>query len=220
MNRHLSTEQLSSYLDGEIGFFETQELEHHLGDCTACRSQLESMQRLVIGVRRMERVAPPRAIAQEVRQRIAAEEAAPSWRRRLQVFLGGMAFQPALRTSAAMGLAFVFTLFLLNQSVEQEQRNLQPPAEAVVTVQTYFGDNSPAPLPLTTSEVAGRQFVWLGERWIQRGLEGEQPQTLVAARSPEGRAMLSAYSDLEFLISDGSRVVLRYRRATVELSGS
>ena len=42
----------------------------------------------------------------------------------------------------------------------------------------------------------------------------------MVAASSEGRAMLSKYSDLELLLADGTPVVMRYRLATVELSGS
>jgi hypothetical protein len=130
--------------------------------------------------------------------------------------------QPAFRTSAVMGLAILFSVFLLTQGLQPHGRQssaaLEEP-DPVVTVQTYFGE-PPLNLPPTTSEVAGREFVWFGGRWIQRGLEGKKPEAHVAAASSEGRAMLSKYSDLELLLADGTPVVLRYRLATVELSGS
>jgi hypothetical protein len=117
-----------------------------------------------------------------------------------------------------MGLAILFSVFLLSHGTEHVQPAPAPlDEEPVTSVQTYFGE-PPLDLPPTTSEVAGREFVWSGDRWIQRGLEGKKPEAHVAAASPEGRAMLSKYSDLEFLLADGTPVVLRYRLATVELS--
>jgi hypothetical protein len=223
MNRHLSTEQLSSYLDGEIGSSLAERIEEHLDSCPACRTQLESMERVVSGLRRVERPSPPPALAAEVRRRIAAVPQAHGLRRRLQLLLSGFAWQPAFRTSAAMGLAILFSVFLLSHGLEGEHHDpavlLDEEPTTVVTVQTYFGQ-PPLVLPPTTSEVAGREFVWSGGRWIQRGLEGKKPEAHVAAESPEGRAMLSKYSDLGFLLADGTPVVLRYRLATVELSGS
>jgi hypothetical protein len=221
MNRHLSTEQLSSYLDGEIGSSKAERIEEHLDSCPACRAQLEGMERLVSGLRRVERPSPPPALAAEVRRRIAVAPEPHGLRRRLELLLSDICLRPAFRTSAAMGLAILFSVFLLSDGLERAHHNapvLDAP-DPVVTVETYFGQ-PPLALPPTTSEVAGREFVWSGGRWIQRGLEGKKPEAHVAAESPEGRAMLSKYADLEFLLADGTPVVLRYRLATVELSGS
>jgi hypothetical protein len=227
MNRHLSTEQLSSYLDGEIGSSKAERIEEHLDTCPSCRAQLEGMERLVSGLQRVQRPSLPPDLAVAVRRRIAAapEPYGPyTWLRRLQLqlsLLGDIALRPAFRTSAAMGLAILFSVFLLNNGLEHAHRAapaLDEPT-TVVTVQTYFGQ-PPLNLPPTTSEVAGREFVWFDGRWIQRGLEGKKPESHVMAESPEGRAMLSKYADLDLLLADGTPVVLRYRLATVELSGS
>jgi hypothetical protein len=221
MNRHLSTEQLSSYLDGEIGSSQAERIEKHLDSCPVCRAQLESLERLVSGLRRIERLSPPPALATAVRRQIAAAPEPHGLRRRLQLLLSDLALRPAFRTSAAMGLAILFSVFLLSEGLEHAHHAAPAldEANAVFTVQTYFGQ-PPPDLPPTTSEVAGREFVWSGGRWIQRGLEGKKPEAHVAAESTEGKAMLSKYSDLELLLADGTPVVLRYRLATVELSGS
>jgi hypothetical protein len=52
---------------------------------------------------------------------------------------------------------------------------------------------------------------------VQQGLEWEKPVASVDSRSPEGRKLLSQYSDLKFLLADGSPVVLRYNLETVEI---
>jgi hypothetical protein len=182
----------------------------------------------VSGLRRIERPSPPPALATEVRRQIAAAPEPHGLRRRLQLLLSLLsnvlsdtALRPAFRTSAAMGLAILFSVFLLSEGLEHAHHAapVLDEANAVFTVQTYFGQ-PPPDLPPTTSEVAGREFVWSGGRWIQRGLEGKKPEAHVAAESTEGKAMLSKYSDLELLLADGTPVVLRYRLATVELSGS
>src|SRR6185369_14843220 len=94
----------------------------------------------------------------------------------------------------------------------------------------------------TTSEVAGRTFVrqedddlWkylvydtagqtesAGQErtvWVEQGLTADPaPQEKsVDARSPEGRELLARYADLGYLLADGSRVVMRYQRATLVL---
>jgi len=223
MTRHLSTEQISSYMDGEIGASQTKRIEEHLGSCPACRGELEAMERLVLKLHRMQRPIPPLALAAGVRRQIAMAPE-PSGLQRLWLLLSEMSLRPAFRTSAAMGLAMLFSVFLLSHGLIESQ---QDEVEPIGIVKTYFG--RPFVVPRTTSEVAGLEFVLSDtdeHRWIQRGLEGEVPESLVAAKSPEGRAMLSKYSDLEFLLDEGKQtVVMRYRLAkdrfaTVELSGS
>jgi hypothetical protein len=179
------------------------------------------MDRVVAELRAVARPAPPPALAAAVRRRIAAAPEPRGLLQRLQIWLSDLSLQPAFRTSAVMGLAILFSVFLLTQGLERQHHSaaVQDAPDPVVTVQTYFGE-PPLNLPPTTSEVAGREFVWSGGRWIQRGLEGKKPEAHVAAASSEGRAMLSKYSDLELLLADGTPVVLRYRLSTVELSGS
>ncbi len=218
MDRHLSTEQLSSYLDGEIGFREGQVLEGHLASCAKCREELASLQRVVIGLRRLERPPVPPALPFRVRQQVAAASEPRGLLQSLQLLLTDFEMKPAVRAFAAMGLALIFSLFVVSPDWNP---SIDRPAEPdfVVTVDTY-PDQPPLPLPQTTSEVAGREFVYAGGRWVQRGFENERPVTRVDAQSPEGQAMLSKYSDLGMLLADGSRVVLLYRLSTVELSGS
>jgi Putative zinc-finger len=221
MTRHLSTEQLSSYMDGETGPSQAERIEEHLGSCPACRGRLESMERLVLSLHRIQRRALPLAVAAGVRRQIATAPE-PSSLQRLWLLLSEMSLRPAFRTSAAMGLAMLFSVFLLSQSLIGSEE-----VEPKGIVKMYFG--MPLVVPQTTSEVAGLEFVMSDtdeHRWIQRGLEGEVPESLVAAKSPEGRAMLTRYSDLEILLDEGRQtVVMRYRFAkdrfaTVELSGS
>jgi hypothetical protein len=87
-------------------------------------------------------------------------------------------------------------------------------------VSEAFGD-APTVLPQTTSEVAGRVFVLSDDVWVQRGVDASDargPRARVQARSPQGRALLAQLTDLGVLLADGSRVVLRYKLETLELS--
>jgi hypothetical protein len=217
MMRHLSTEQLSSYLDGEEGHVETREVEVHLASCPACRARLSSMQRLVVEIRRMERSTPPPDLAYQVKAQVAALGEVRTLRSRARDFFRSLALQPSFRTAAAMGLGVAMVLgYLAWQNVPPVPVPAGPRTE-IVTVKTTFGE-APLGLPETTSEVAGREFVWSGDRWVQKGLEWKTPETRVMLASPEGQAMISRYSDLMLLLTDGSRVVMQYRLATVELS--
>ncbi len=217
MKRHLSTEQLSSYMDDEVGHAESREVEVHLAACPACRARLSSMRRLVVELRRMERPAPPQDLAYQVKAQVVAQGEVRTLRSRVQDLFRSLVFGPSFRAAAAMGMALALVLGF------EAWGNVPPvpPPDGtrpeIMTVQTTFG-NPPLGLPETTSEVAGLEFVWSGDRWVQKGLEGKQPEARVMVASPEGQAMISKYSDLMLLLTDGSRVVLRYRLATVELS--
>ena len=228
MNRHVTIEQLSAYLDRELGFVEMRQLDAHFEACPACGARLASMRRTLQGLARVERLAPPPMIAQQIRSRIAVESAVPpSPLRRLFRLMSSLLLQPALRTSLGMGLTrtslamgftLVVSLVLVTHNVERESRNLMPPVspEPQAVVETYLGA-PPLGLPPTTSEVAGLEFVWTDEGWVQRGLEGERPEAMVDIGSPEGQALLTRYTDLELLVADGSTVVMRYNLETVEL---
>jgi hypothetical protein len=234
MNRHIHTEQLSAYLDSELGVAESRELEIHLRECAECGANLASMRRVLSGLAQVERSAPPPELAQSIRRQTRTqsprrvEVSLHSWR---SFFL--LPIQPTLRTSFAVGLTFVMSVFLVGHGVEQEHlrkagvdldglaHDLVKAAVPQESVKVYFGDETPLFWPETTSEVAGREFI-LNDKvlddkvWVQRGLEGKKPSAHVDARSPEGRRLLTKYSDLGYLLAEG-RVVLRYNTETVEL---
>lgn len=212
MNRHVSAEQISAYLDAELGYSEIRQIENHCSSCKECGARLDSMQRVVSGLGRVERTAPPPALRQQIRQQLAAQPPAPSLDRALNAFclLFFPPVRPALRTAAVMGLALVMGIVgLLHESEGLAQIH---PGQEVVTVElgAQLG-------PPTTSEVAGRKFFWTDDGWIQKGLEGQTPVARVDAGSPQGRALLTRYSDLQLLLRDGSPVVLRYDLETVEI---
>ena len=213
MNRHVTTEQLSAYLDRELGIAEMRQLDAHFNACSDCGAHLVSMRRVLNGLGRVQRAAPPPVIAQQIRRRMAVEAAAPvSPLRRLLFLLSGLALQPHLRTSIAMGLTLVLCVSLVGHGVGG---GVAEPQEEKFVVKTYPG--SPLSLPPTKSQVADRDFVWTEAGWVQEGLKWEQPRAQVDIHSPEGQALLTRYSDLELLLADGSPVVLRYNLETVEL---
>jgi anti-sigma factor RsiW len=77
MSRHISSEGLSAYLDGETAPAETQTVESHLAACEPCRVRLESARRLVGGLRRLAPAeAPPPELAARIRRQIAAAASA------------------------------------------------------------------------------------------------------------------------------------------------
>ncbi|MFL6259422.1 MAG: hypothetical protein ACJ76Y_06905 [Thermoanaerobaculia bacterium] len=213
MNRHVSTEQISGYLDAELGYSEIRQIENHCSACKECGERLEAMQRVVSGLGRVERSAPPPALRQQIRQQVAVQPPTSNLTRALSSFrLLFFPIRPALRTASAVGLALVVGIFVLHHEIEGLPAAAEPGQE-VVTVQpgAQLGQL------LTTSEVAGREFIWTDDGWIQKGLEGQTPVARMDAGSPQGRALLTKYSDLQLLLEDGSPVVLRYDLETVEI---
>lgn len=211
MNRHVSTEQLSAYLDAELGYSEIRQIEKHCSACTECGARLDAMQRVVSGLGQVGRATPPAALRQQIRQQIAVQPPAPSFERALNafclIFFPILPIRSALRTAAAMGLALVVGIFVLHHRAEAQ------PGQEEVTVELGAQTGQ----LYTTSEVAGRQFIWTDDGWIQKGLVGQTPVARVDAGSPQGRALLTRYSDLKFLLEDGYPVVLRYDLETVEI---
>jgi anti-sigma factor RsiW len=191
-----------------VGHAETREVEVHLASCPSCRGRLSSMRRLVVEIRRMERAAPPADLAYQVKAQVAAHGAPRTLRSRARDLFRSLVFQPSYRAATAMGLAIAVVLSVLLYV---------PPVGAQPEVAVFLG-GPPLGLPETTSEVDGLEFVWSGDRWVQKGLEWKTPETRVMLASPEGQAMINLHSDLMLLLTDGSRVVLQYRLATVELS--
>lgn len=212
MNRHISTEQLSAYLDTELGIVGMRQLEAHCAACQECGARLASMRRVVTGLGRAERAALPPGLHQQIRRQVVQEVPVYGMRKLLQS-LRFMLFpiQPGLRTAVGMGMALVVSLFAVNHvvvvpeplpAVEIEEVTVEPGAQFVEP---------------TTSEVAGREFVWTEAGWVQRGLEGTVPAAHVDADSPRGKELLKRYSDLKLLLVEGSPVVLTYGLQTVEI---
>lgn len=217
MNRHFSAEQLSAYLDSELGFVEMRQLEAHCAACAECGARLAALRRVVAGLGSIDRALPPPALRQQIRRQLIKEVPAHGIRAALES-LRFLLFppRPALRTGAAMGLALVVGLFAVSHGPSREvfpRQEPRRPGQEVVTVEA----GAPLAMLLTTSEVAGREFIWTEAGWVQRGLEGETPEARLDTGSARGRELLTRYSDLEFLLADGSPVVLRYQLETVEI---
>jgi anti-sigma factor RsiW len=241
MSGHISLESLSAYLDGETAPSETRRLEAHLAACAPCSSRLEATRRVVGGLRFLRPAPPPPDLPARLEDRIAAERAGAGDRRggldrlsslrslrSVRSWLWWQGLPPlhgswsAARPLVTAGLALLVAMLLLQNG--ESGVGLGSPAPKLphagpeFLVSEAFGE-APQVLPQTTSEVAGRVFVWSDDVWVQRGVDAGptgQPRA-VAARSPAGRAMLAKLSDLDVLLADGSRVVLRYNTETVEL---
>jgi hypothetical protein len=215
MNRHISTEQLSAYLDSELGIVEMRQLEAHCEACPECGARLVSMRRVVTGLGRVERAALPPALHQQIRRQMV-QEIPPHGLRKVWQSLRFMLFpmQPGLRAAAAMGMALVIGLFAVSHGVVDPFPRPEPvPAPEIEVVTVELG----AQFGPTTSEVDGRKFILTEAGWVQRGLEWAVPAAHVDANSPRGKELLKRSPNLKLLLVEGSPVVLTYGLQTVEI---
>jgi hypothetical protein len=225
MNHHVSTEDLSAYLDSELGYAEVAPFEAHCASCPECDARLTAMRRVVNGLGGIHRAEPPAALRHQIRREVQTAPPVSGFAQRIGWALDSLRIllfpvKPVMRASAAFGLAAVAGLFAVGHGLgDGFLRTDEPqPRKPIEIVETRLGEPLALP-PQTTSEVAGRKFIWTDAGWVQRGLEGETPETRLDAHSPQGRALLTKCSGLQFLLEDGSSVVLRYNTETVEIHG-
>ncbi|MEA2693495.1 MAG: hypothetical protein QOJ16_2882 [Acidobacteriota bacterium] len=237
---HPDAELLSAYLDDEVGLVEARGLESHLQTCDACRAQLRQLRGVVHQLSGLDRPSPPPWLVSQVRREVLYQKKESFWAR-----LGSGFLQLPLATPVASAFSVLLSVGCLLLLFSAIGKGLG--SGALSSLATYPGPvEAPKSDPNfvvteTTSEVAGRTFVRQEDKalwdyvlydtagqtesagrertvWVEQGLmPGPAPQASIDARSPEGRALLARYSDLGYLLADGSRVVMRYQRATLEL---
>ena len=211
-SQHLTSELASAYLDCELPAPDRQRLHLHLESCADCRARLERVRGTVALLAQIRRSAPPAGLAQQVRRGILAEAGGGPPRRsllsRLASGWGGIA------TLATAAVTLIAVGVVRDFSLERDRAlGLRAPHEVVsVTFQDFLFQ------PPTTSEVAGRTFVWNDDNlWVEEGVRERAPHRVVLASSPAGKQLLARYRDLGYLIAGGERVLIREQRDTLEL---
>ena len=219
MNGHISSESLSAYLDGESRAAELRKLEAHLEVCTTCTDRLERLRGTAFAVARsVRREAPPPYLAARIRSRVAAEEAARGPVARFFRFLLDVPLRPGFSAPLAAGLTVVLSTLLLSQGMGPSSFAPSVSAGHKPKFKVTEGVGDVSWVPQTTTEVAGRQFVLRYDVWVQSGVSDIVPSDIVATGSPQGKEILARLSGLAMLLADGSRVVIRDQRRTLELS--
>jgi anti-sigma factor RsiW len=221
MNRqelsHPSIDALSALLDGELSLAERAQVKEHLSACSACSARLDGLRRTTQALARVRRATPPPALAARTLETAARTRTEPL--ESMAERLGGFVLSRFLSGRLVLaGLALLvsnaswFAVREVQLGGRDAALRLEPPREIVSVLPGTVRFSVP-----TTSEVAGREFVLLDAGWVERGLERAQPSLHVHAESPVGRRLLARYDGLGDLMTDGSRIVLRYRGASVEL---
>lgn len=225
MNRHITSEVLSAYLDYEVDLPVRRIVERHLESCEECRSHLVSMQRVVHSLGRVERMAPPLALAAQIRRQAAEQPPLTFWSRCKELFLD-LPRRSEMRTHLAMAMGLFVCVFLVGHGIERQHlENLALQQEPVEDVTYILGGTSPEAWGNATSEVAGRKFELVdNEHWVEQGVHFEDPvyYARIDPQSPEGQAFMRRYADLDTLLSGGSTVVMvdEDTMTLVELSAS
>jgi hypothetical protein len=222
MNRHITSEVLSAYLDYEVELPVRRNVERHLESCEKCRTHLVSMQRVVRGLSRVERVAPPLPLAAQIRRQAEAQASLGLWARCKELFLE-LPRRSEMRTHVAMAMALVVSVFLVGHGIERrhlEQLALGQEPNFEVSVDEGVSDGAWSP---GTSEVAGREWLWedVDRIFVEKGFRNGPTVAHIYKGSPEGQALLRSNRDLDNLFGEGVRAV-RFRdgQTFVELSTS
>jgi hypothetical protein len=191
MSRHATAEDLSAYLDQELPRPQLRLVETHLEECEECRTRFEGLRRVVGKLHRLESMAPPPVLAQQVQRRIALDGGRQAaFLERLERRLGGLPMEPSVGVTFALVFAFAIILYLFGWWVDVRQGGttiLAPPAEVQ------------GEMPL--EEVDGRLFELEGDLWIERGLDPAAPVTRLTLEDPEALAVLESYPRLSARIS-------------------
>lgn len=210
MNRHITSEVLSAYLDYEVDLPVRRTVERHLESCQECRAHLVSMQRVVRGLSKVERVALPMDLSAQIRRQAQAQPPLTLWGRCKELFLE-LPRRSEMRTHVAMAMGLFVCVFLVGHGIERRQlENLalgQEAREPIEKVTYNYGEAPAAAWESPTIEIADRKFVWEERNvWVEKEFQYDQATAKIDAGSPEGQAFVRRYANLYDVLEDGARV--------------
>ncbi|MEM1206424.1 MAG: hypothetical protein AAGN66_24540 [Acidobacteriota bacterium] len=198
MTRQAEAEQLSAYIDGQLGPEEREKIERLLEQDDDVRLRYEGMRRVTTGLGHLERLAPPPSLGQAVARRVALEGEHRSLLDRIEGGLSHFERQPS--TFLMFSLVFALSLIILFFAWGIDKRGASPPIVPLVLEQ---GDQ------VTVQGIVFEQVS--GGLWVQEGIDPAAPAEPLDLDSEEGRRILAERPELHSII-----LFLRYAHLDIE----
>lgn len=168
MSRHATAAQLSAYLDEELPPPQLRLVEDHLEECPDCRRQLEGLRRVVRGLRRLEDLAPPPTLGQDLVRRIRLEPQPRDLLQRLEGRIQNAPLQSTVGFTFALVFALAVILFLFLNWVDERRQTHQPVLVAPSEILDADDFTLPEePVPTRTVSAASEE----AQRWIESAPE-------------------------------------------------
>jgi anti-sigma factor RsiW len=168
MSRHATAAQLSAYLDEELPPPQLRLVEDHLEECPDCRRELEGLRGVVRRLRRLEELAPPPALGQDLARRIRLEPQPRDLLQRLEGRIQNTPMQSTVGFTFALVFALAVILFLFVNWVDERRQAHQPVLVAPSEILDAEDFTLPEePLPTRTVSAASEE----ARRWIETAPE-------------------------------------------------
>lgn len=204
LNPHAPTELLSAYVDGELPENDGRRLEEHLALCPSCRAELTSLHRVVDSLRRLERTAPPPALAQHVQRRIALDSTRATAFGRFEDELARLRPMISIFMPFAVVIALAAILYFFASTLHRLEN--RGPAIVIPTREAASAFPEPGVESAARREAGGRTFERAGNAWRQLDLPAAATPREIAPGSPEAAALLEAHPWLGDLFVEGDSV--------------
>ena len=214
LHPHAPTELLSAYLDGELPAGDGRRVEEHLALCPSCRAELTSLHRVIDSLRRLERTAPPPALAQHVQRRIALDAPRVTALGRFEDELARLRPLIAIFMPFAVVVALATILYFFASSLDRLEN--RGPAIVIPTPEAARAYREPGTDVPDRREAGGRTFERTAGAWRQLDLPPTIPRTIPAG-SPEAATLLAAHPWLADLLVDGESVTFLLENEVVRL---
>lgn len=214
LGAHATTDLLSAYLDGELAAAEGARVEHHLDGCPSCRAELDSLRRVVDSLRRLERTAPPPALAQHVVRRVALEGGRPGLLARFEDQASLLRPRIAILTPFAVVFALATILYFFAHTLAEVENRaptivIPPPEAAREYLEPRAGEAAEAVIG-TVATAGGRSFLRVRDAWIETGVPDGAAPRAIEPGSEEAAAVRRSLPGLDDLLGGAPGVVLMH----------
>ena len=218
VTQHAPTELLSAFLDGELPAGDGRSVEEHLTRCPSCRAELASLTRVVESLRRLERAAPPPALAQHVQRRIALATPRANALGRLEDELTRLRPLIAILMPFAVVVALAAILYFFASTLDRLEN--RGPAIVIPTREVARAYREPGTeAPPVRRDAGGRTFERTADAWRQLDLPPAPPRE-VPPGTPEAATLLAAHPWLADLLADADAVTFLLDGEVIRLHSS